>query len=165
MSSDPEQLVIAEYPDLSFLRDFADIIKNRLLIFSPFFGVFLVFLFNKNDYVFLSPPGVKILCGICFLMGINYAATVSKLLSVLETLRVLPALAKRNETPTSSILPLLTEVTPKIGPMLNREGKLFKRTMFCLYFTAIFVLGDIYFGKWIAKSSGFITHWIVRLFS
>ena len=37
--------------DASFLKDLADIIKNKTLFFIPFFGAFLAFLFAKTDYI------------------------------------------------------------------------------------------------------------------
>jgi hypothetical protein len=55
----------------------------------------------------------------------------------------------------------VVEISQKLGPTVSFEDTLFQRTMFLIYFTAIAVLFDIYFGKLISAGTASLTHWIL----
>ena len=59
--SAPQEKIEVEGPDMSFIRDFVNIIKNKMLFFFPFFGAFLAFVFTKSDYITNSNWTVKLL--------------------------------------------------------------------------------------------------------
>jgi hypothetical protein len=52
--------------DASFLKDLADIIKNKTLFFIPFFGALLAFLFTKADYIKGSNAVIWVLLVVLF---------------------------------------------------------------------------------------------------
>jgi hypothetical protein len=162
----PQASAEVDGPDLSFIKDFVDIIKNKMLFFFPFFGAFLAFLFAKSDYIMSASWAVKLLCAASFFIGILYAYNVSQALWILESTRLVFTLQK---TTKGAFFPNLTdderktlrEVLSKIGPIFGFEDKLFRRTMFLLYLTAASVLFDIYFGKFFQELTATFTHWVL----
>lgn len=81
--------------DVTFLRDIADIIKNRTLFFLPFFGAFIAFLFSKSDYIRGANPAIWVICIALFFVCIKYIRSASTLLWVLEGMRFSFAQRKR----------------------------------------------------------------------
>jgi hypothetical protein len=153
-------------PDMSFLRDFVDIIKNKMLFFFPFYGAFLALLFSKSDYVLQASFIVWILCAATFFAGIFYAYQVSQTLWALEHVRVIAALNKLNGGGLFSSMSddtkiVYNEVLKKLMPLVSFEDKIFRRTMFLIYMTAIAVLIDIYFGKLISAGTTSLTRRIL----
>ena len=76
----PQANAEVDGPDMAFIKDFVDIIKNTMLFFFPFFGAFLAFLFAKSDHVISANWAVKLLCTASFFVGIWYAYYVSQAL-------------------------------------------------------------------------------------
>ena len=155
----------SNFSDLSFLRDFADIIKNKMLFFFPFYGAFLALLFSKSEYVMHATFAVWVLCTATFFAGISYAYQVSQTLWALEHVRLITVLNKANpkgiiSSMTEDDKKAVGEIFQKLMPMVSFEDKLFRRTMLLIYFTAIAVLGDIYFGKLISAGTTSLTGWV-----
>jgi len=73
--------------DGSFLKDLADIIKNKTLFFIPFFGALLAFLFTKSDYIKGSNAIIWLLLTALLGSCIRYIQLVSQLLWVIESMR------------------------------------------------------------------------------
>jgi hypothetical protein len=73
--------------EASFLKDLADIIKNKTLFFIPFFGALLAFLFTKADYIKGSDAVVWVLLTALLGASLRYIQLVSQLLWVIESLR------------------------------------------------------------------------------
>ena len=61
MQTSEEKLAL-KLPDLTFVKEMIDIIKNKLLFFMPFFGAFLAFLLTRHEYVIGANWIIKILC-------------------------------------------------------------------------------------------------------
>jgi hypothetical protein len=161
-----EAIAESNFPDLSFLRDVADIIKNKMLFFFPFYGAFLALLFTTSEYVMQASLTVWILCAATFFAGISYAYQVSQTLWALESVRLVTVLSKANlngflSSITDDQKKAAVEISQKLAPMVAFEDKLFRRTMFLIYFTAIAVLFDIYFGKLVSAGTASLTRWIL----
>src|SRR5260370_34885569 len=127
MSETPEE---SNFPGLSFLRDYSDIIKNKMLFFFPFYGAFLALLFSKSEYVMQASPTVWILCAATFFAGIFYAYQVSQTLWALEHVRLVTILSKTNPNGFISSITddqkrAVVEISQKLGPMVSFEDKLF----------------------------------------
>jgi hypothetical protein len=153
-------------PDMSFIKDFVDIIKNKMLFFFPFYGAFLAFLFAKSDYIMGASWAIKLLCGASFFVGIWYAYNISQALWILESTMLIFTLQKTTKGALFSDLTddqreALREALSKIGPIFGFEDKLFRQTMFLLYLTAASVLFDIYFGKFVQEWTTTFAHWIL----
>lgn len=151
----------AEMPDLAFIRDVVDIIKNKTLFFIPFFGAFVAFLVAKTDYVTSSNWLIKLLCAASFLGGIWYAYTVSQALWMLESIRLAFTLERASEgdvfnSMTDEQKNAVQHICSKFAPMVSFEDKLFRRTMYLLYTTSMIILFDIFFGK-------LVSGWVVKL--
>src|SRR5258705_8165349 len=73
--------------DPSFLKDLADIIKNKTLFFIPFFGALLAFLFTKAEYIKGSNAVIWVLLVVLLGASLRYIQIVSRLLWVIESLR------------------------------------------------------------------------------
>jgi hypothetical protein len=162
----PQDKIEVDGPDMSFIRDFVDIIKNKMLFFFPFFGAFLVFVFTKSDYVANSYWTVKLLCAASFFVGIWYAYNVSQALWLLESTRLAFTLDKTTKGHVFAMLPddqreAIRAALSKIGPIFGFEDKLFRRTMYLLYLTAASVLFDIYFGKFVQGWTAALSHWVL----
>jgi hypothetical protein len=68
--------------DASFLKDLADIIKDKTLFFIPFFGALLAFLFTKADYIKGSNAVIWVLLAALLGASLRYIQLVSRLLWV-----------------------------------------------------------------------------------
>jgi hypothetical protein len=166
MESPPPSAQEEKKLDFSPYRDIVDIIKNKLLFFFPFFGAFLVFLFNKSDYISSAGLSVKLLCGISFLAGIFYAAVVCEILWVIESTRLAFTFANK-DLPSISVEDRknIIEVATRIPKMVAFENKLFRWTMYILWLTGFTTLVDIYFGALISIGSARLAQWIAHLLS
>jgi len=150
--------------DVTFLRDIADIIKNRTLFFLPFFGAFIAFLFSKSDYIKESNTAISAICIVLFFVCIKYIHCASNLLWVLEGLRFSFAQRKRggehwpdwekDKTALVGVMKLLPQ-------MVNQEHNWFKRTMLLMYLAAFCVLVDLFVGKWLSEQvMNIASHWM-----
>src|SRR6266852_6150008 len=75
--------------DASFLRDIADMVKNKTLFFIPFFGAYLAFIFGKSDYIKQANFIIWFVCAAIFLMSVRYISLVSDLLWAVESSRII----------------------------------------------------------------------------
>ena len=74
--------------DASYLRDLADIVKNKTLFFVPFFGAFLAFLVGKTDYLKSAGVAVWVFSCLIFMASALYIYLVTQLLWTLENCRL-----------------------------------------------------------------------------
>jgi hypothetical protein len=150
------------------LKDMVDHIKNRLMIFMPFFGFFVVFLFNKSDYVMASTMFVQLLCAASFLGGLAYSVQVYRTIDAIETTRFVHTITTVSGRPFSQdekVIEAVQGMGVVLTPMYQWETKLFKHVMRVLYFTAFAILTNEYFGKAIEKLSAELSEqialWII----
>jgi hypothetical protein len=136
--------------DASFLKDLADIIKNKTLFFIPFFGALLAFLFTKADYIKSSNAIIWVLLAVLLLASLRYIQLVSQLLWVIESLRFVFNIRKlgtgawpdweKDKAASVDLLKLVPE-------LMKTEGWWFRKVMLQMYFALGLVLFDIFFGQ------------------
>jgi hypothetical protein len=136
--------------DASFLKDLADIIKNKTLFFIPFFGALLAFLFTKADYIKSSNAIIWVLLAVLLLASLRYIQLVSQLLWVIESLRFVFNIRKlgtgawpdweKDKAASVNLLKLVPE-------LMKTEGWWFRKVMLLMYFALGLVLFDIFFGQ------------------
>jgi hypothetical protein len=113
--------------DASFLKDLADIIKNKTLFFIPFFGALLAFLFTKADYIKSSNAVIWVLLAVLLLASLRYIQLVSQLL-------------EKDKAASVDLLKL-------VPGLMKSEGWWFRKVMILMYFALGLVLYDIFFGQ------------------
>ena len=139
--------------DASFLKDLADIIKNKTLFFIPFFGAFLAFLFAKTDYIKSANFIIWIAIILLFLACIRYISLVSQLLWGIESARFVFNWHKarpdivQSEKDKDAVLALFK----LIPEMASTEDWWFRKIMLMMYLATFMVLSDIFIGKWISQ--------------
>jgi hypothetical protein len=168
METVPQAKNEADIADMSFIKDIVDIIKNKMLFFFPFFGAFLAFLIAKSDYVMNANWFIEFLCAATFLVGVFYAHTVSQALWVLESIRLVFTLEKITRGAMIASAPEKQRATiryflGKFGIIVDFEAKLFRRTMYLIYFTAANILFDLYFGKLLNVWTAKLARWALPL--
>ena len=135
--------------DASFLKDLADIIKNKTLFFIPFFGALLAFLFTKAEYIKSSNAVIWVLLAVLLLASLRYIQLVSQLLWVIESLRFVFNIRKlgtgawpdwKHKAASVDLLKLVPE-------LMKAEGWWFRKVMILMYFALGLVLYDIFFGQ------------------
>jgi|ERR1700674_513959 len=138
--------------DVSFLRDVADIVKNKTLFFIPFFGAYLAFILTKSDYLKESNPVIWLLVTAIFLASVRYIFLVSQLLWAIESSRLVftflnmgiePWVDKEKDTAAMS------QVMTLIPKMVAAEDWWYRRVMLLMYLASFTVLSDIFFGTYI----------------
>jgi hypothetical protein len=137
--------------DPSFMRDIADMVKNKTLFFIPFFGAYLAFLFGKADYIKGANFIVWIVLAVIFLMSIRYIALVSDLLWALESSRIIIKIRQMSNTewPTwktdHAALVGVMKVIPKLA---SAENWWYRKLMLTMYSGTAIVLNDFFLGNW-----------------
>jgi hypothetical protein len=136
--------------DASFLKDLADIIKNKTLFFIPFFGALLAFLFTKADYIKSSNAVIWVLLAVLLGASLRYIQLVSQLLWAIESLRFVFNIRKlgtgawpeweKDKAASVDLLKLVPE-------LMKAEGWWFRKVMVLMYFALGLVLYDIFFGQ------------------
>jgi hypothetical protein len=136
--------------DASFLKDLADIIKNKTLFFIPFFGALLAFLFTKADYIKGSNAVIWVLFAALLGASLRYIQLVSQLLWVIESLRFVFNIRKlgtgawpeweKDKAASVDLLKLVPE-------LMKAEGWWFRKVMLLMYFALGLVLYDMFFGQ------------------
>lgn len=140
--------------DPSFLKDLADIIKNKTLFFIPFFGAFLAFLFAKTEYIVGANFVIWAFLAILFFGCVLYVQAASQLLWLIESLRMIYNVRKngKGEWPQwETDKQVVAELLGKVPRFATYESRLYRKVMLMMYITTFVVLSDIFFGKMINR--------------
>lgn len=133
--------------DPGFLRDVADMVKNRTLFFLPLFGAYLAFLFGKSDYIKGANVPIWIALATVFLMSIRYISLASDLLWALEGSRLAIKIRQMPnvEWPTWQNDHIALRDLMKVIPQLAaHEYWWYKKSMLAIYVCAFIILSDVF---------------------
>jgi hypothetical protein len=129
----------------SMAKDIGEILRTRILIFIPFFGAFLAFLFSKSDYLQGTIWLTKLWCLAVFGLGAVYAQTVASLLSAMEQIRMIANIYDGFDVMPEKDRQDLSVIVGQIPKAYAFQEKLFSWTMYVLYLTGGSMLLQIMF--------------------
>jgi len=129
----------------SMAKDIGEILRTRILIFIPFFGAFLAFLFSKSDYLQGTIWLTKLWCLAVFGLGAAYAQTVASLLSAMEAIRAIVNIYDGFDAMPEKDREDLRAMIGRIPKAYAFQEKLFNWTMYILYLTGASMLLQIMF--------------------
>ena len=149
----------------SFLKDYSDALRGRVIFFVPFYGAFIAFLVSKSDYIVNGVFTLKIFCLTTFAAGMGYAAFLSETVWLIDSLRLIALTHGQPVGP--SLAALLPEkereaVIRSISVAIKRIGieyKLFRWMMWLLYITSVVIVWDLFFAQ---SFIGLLTSVIIR---
>jgi hypothetical protein len=137
--------------DASFLRDIADMVKNKTLFFIPFFGAYLAFLLGKTDYIKGANFVIWIVLIAIFLMSVRYIPLVSDLLWAVESSRIVikTRAMESTEWPTwEKNHAALVSVMKLLPKLVDAENWWYRKLMLMMYIASFVVLQDLFLGNW-----------------
>ena len=143
--------------DPSFLKDLADILKNKTLFFIPFFGAYLAFVLGKSDYLREANPVIWLMVTSIFFVSVRYIFLVSQLLWAIESSRLISNLLKMGVEPwvdKEKDTAALSQTMSLIPKMVAAEDWWYRLVMFLMYLASFTVLSDIFFGKYLSEHLG-----------
>lgn len=140
----------------SFLKDLADIIKAKSILFSPIYLAYVTFLITKVEYVSESTIISQLIILNGFISATFYAYILTKSLWMLEVMRFFTNQEISSKGELLRSLPpedheKFLETLKSLNDVVSFENKLYRYTMYSIYFAAFSTLINIYFGGFMKK--------------